>query len=228
MVDSTIKAVKSFLDVIEKIEQDWERVYEEIGKCDHEMSDLLHEIELTEFDNEEGYYLLEELQKVRRRRRELKNYQELIRHLKEYLDRNKYLKINLFKVLTSMERTVEFQKSRTYTPRVRTDLKLCSKENQNAHLEYDEDLLIHDDENTNNISTDFIEELEKPQPVMKYSRERMLESFKQWEMDMEGNLNKMSTYYEMSDEELASLHREVFDAMYEDGYEADELSKAVQ
>lgn len=55
---------------------------------------------------------------------------------------------------------------------------------------------------------------------MKFTRERMLESFEQLEMDLEGNLNNMKIYRAMNNKDLAALHKETFDAMYEDGYEA--------
>ncbi|MED1125175.1 hypothetical protein [Bacillus atrophaeus] len=130
MIPETIESIKNFLETLNKIENNWDSVYEEIGRSDLEISDLIHEVELTDFDPVEGIHLAEEIKKARRHRRELKDYQEVIRHMKEYLDRNKSLKINLFKVLTAMERTREAQCNRTYTPRVRTDLKLCSRENQ--------------------------------------------------------------------------------------------------
>lgn len=130
MIPDTIEAVKDFLDALNKIEDDWDKVYEEIGRADLEISDLLHEAELTEFNPIEGNQIAEEIKRVRKHRRELKDYQEIIRHVKEHLDRNKHLKGNLFKVLSSMERTRDFQKTRTYMPRVRTDLKLCSLQNQ--------------------------------------------------------------------------------------------------
>jgi hypothetical protein len=146
----TIDSIKKFLETLNNVEKDWDRVYEDIGKCDQEISDLLHEIELTDFDHVEGFQLSEEIQKVRRRRRDLKNYQEIMRHIKEYLDRNKSLKISLFKVFSSMERTFDYQMNRTYTPRVRTDLKLCSKENQNMmanqqYPEYEEEPQAYDE-----------------------------------------------------------------------------------
>lgn len=148
LIPETIDSIKSFMETLNNVEKDWDSVYEDIGKCDQEISDLLHEIELTEFDHDEGNKLSEEIQKVRRRRRELKNYQEIMRHIKEFLERNRSLKMSLFRVLSFMERTRDYQMNRTYTPRVRTDLKLCSKENQNMmykHTEYEEETEVYDD-----------------------------------------------------------------------------------
>lgn len=173
LITQTLESIRSFLDTLNTVEKDWDSVYEEIGRCDQEISDLLHEIELTEFDHVEGYQLSEEIQKVRRRRRELKNYQEIIRHLKEFLDRNKSLKISLFKVMTSMERTRDYQMYRKYTPRVRTDLKLCLEENQTMHHEFEDEELIDETETYNDLDLDLTdvyeeevyEETEEPEVV---------------------------------------------------------------
>ena len=168
LVTQTFESIRNFLEILNGVEKDWDSVYEEIGRCDQEISDLLHEIELTEFDHVEGYQLSEEIKKVRRRRRELKNYQEIIRHLKEFLDRNKNLKISLFKVLTSMERTRDYQMYRRYTPRVRTDLKLCLEENQSMYYEYEEENMIDETETYNDYDlqltdVELCNEVEEPE-----------------------------------------------------------------
>ena len=124
LITEAIDTTKNFLYLLDKIEKEWGTVYEEIGRYDQEISDLLHEIELIDYSSDEGLFLVNEIKKIRKKRRELKDYQEVIRHLKEYLDRNKSVKINLFKKLTLMERTKKYQDTRIYNPRVRTDLKL--------------------------------------------------------------------------------------------------------
>lgn len=137
MIDQVMESVRGFLKTIDSIENDWDRIYEEIGLSDQEISDLLHEIELTDFNESEGNHLAEEIKRIRKHRRELKDYQEIIRHLKEFLERNRSLKISLYKVLNGMERTKNYHNSRYYTPRVRTDLKLCAKINQSDEEESD-------------------------------------------------------------------------------------------
>jgi hypothetical protein len=49
------------------------------------------------------------------------------RNIKDFLDCNKTLKINLYKTLVGMERTEENQAQRVYTPRVRDDITLAEK-----------------------------------------------------------------------------------------------------
>ncbi|GAB6170573.1 hypothetical protein JCM15765_00510 [Paradesulfitobacterium aromaticivorans] len=119
-----VTTTKNFLDILNTIEKDWGSWVDELKRCEEETQDLLHEIELTKFDASRGYRLCRDLQEVRQRRRQLKDEMDVARVLKEFLDINKQLKINLFKVLTSMERVEEGQGRRMYTPRVRTDLTL--------------------------------------------------------------------------------------------------------
>jgi predicted RNase H-like nuclease (RuvC/YqgF family) len=122
---NAISTTKHFLKTLNIIEQDWDTWYEEVHKCDQEAQDLLHEIEFTKFEIQRGYKLAKQLQEVRQRRRDLKNTMETMRTLKDFLDSNKQMKINLYKILTSMEKMKEHQGQRIYTPRVRTDITLA-------------------------------------------------------------------------------------------------------
>lgn len=53
----------------------------------------------------------------------------------------------------------------------------------------------------------------------KFTRQRMLDSFKELELGLEGHLEYMDTYYKMSDKELSNEHEICFDAMYEEGFD---------
>jgi len=122
-----ISITRSFLESLNVVEKEWGTWVDNLNLCDMETQDLLHEIELTKFDIQRGYRLCKQLQEVRQRRRDLKNTMEVMRTLKDFLDSNKQLKINLFKTLSTMERTEEHQGQRMYAPRVRADLKLSKK-----------------------------------------------------------------------------------------------------
>lgn len=125
-----------FLDLLNTIETDWSSIIAEINQTQDEQNDLLHEIELAPFNSYEGYILSTKMREVRQRRRGLKDLREIILPLKEFLDRNQKMKIDLFKVLTNMQRIEEKQSMRTYYPRVRTDIKLARmREKMNEHEE---------------------------------------------------------------------------------------------
>lgn len=120
-----ILTTRSFPETLNVVEKDWGNWVDDLKLCDAETQDLLHEIELTNFDKRRGHQLCKQLQEVRKRRRNLKEKMELLRSIKEFVDSNRQLKISLFKTLTSMERTEESQGERSYYPRVRNDLELA-------------------------------------------------------------------------------------------------------
>ncbi|MHB1651405.1 MAG: hypothetical protein ACYCVD_02875 [Desulfitobacteriaceae bacterium] len=122
-----IAFTRNFLELLNTIERDWGNWIDDLKQCEQEIQDLLHEIEFTKFDVFRGYKLCKQLQEVRQRRRKLKETMEVVRHLKDFLDANKQLKISLFKVLTGMEKTEERQEQRMYTPRIRTDISLAER-----------------------------------------------------------------------------------------------------
>ncbi|GAB6172010.1 hypothetical protein JCM15765_14880 [Paradesulfitobacterium aromaticivorans] len=124
---NSIQTARDFLDTLNTIEKDWDTWVDDLKTCEQEIQDLLHEIELTKFDACRGYQLCKQLQQVRQRRRKLKDQMEINSHLRDFIDCNKQLKISLFKVLSSMKKTEEYQSQRIYTPRVRTDLSLAEK-----------------------------------------------------------------------------------------------------
>lgn len=120
-------ATKHFLEALNTVESDWGSWVEDLNMVEQEIQDLLHEIELTRFDVQRGYKLSKALQEARQRRRKLKEKMEVLRVLKEFVDNNKQMKINLYKTLNSMQKTEENQGRRMYTPRVRDDITLADR-----------------------------------------------------------------------------------------------------
>lgn len=122
-----ILATKNFLEVLNSVDKEWGSWHDDLKQCESEIIDLLHEIEFTKFDAYRGYKLCKEIQDVRQRRRKIKEKMEILRGLKDFETNNKNMKINLYKVLTNMEKIKENQGNRMYTPRVRTDLKVAER-----------------------------------------------------------------------------------------------------
>ncbi len=148
IIEDTIECVKKFVDILNYIDNEWNSLYDQIGRLDQETSDLLHEIELTEFDAVEGFQLSTEIKKIRIKRRDLKDYQEVIKYLKDFSDRNKSLRISLFKTANLMQKTRDYHYNRRYTPRVREDLKLSIKD-EYSYSEYladaDEEMKVYNE-----------------------------------------------------------------------------------
>lgn len=123
MTNDAINITHDFLELLNMIEKEWPAWWDDVKKDEGEVQDLLHEIEFTKFDACHGYQLSKQIKAARQHRREMKEQIEVLRPLRDFLDNNKQLKISLYKVLNLMEKTVENQGSRIYTPRVRMDME---------------------------------------------------------------------------------------------------------
>lgn len=106
---------------------------EEITRLEKEIMDIDHIIELTEFNASKGYKLAKEIQKARRRRRVLKDQNELIKPLVEVLKRPKITEHELNKAVGEIRRCKRMHENRTYKMRVREDLQ--KELNQNGTSE---------------------------------------------------------------------------------------------
>lgn len=94
----------------------------ELDLCHEETIDLLHQIEMTNFNASEGYRISKDLQITRKKRRELKDELELLEKLDSRM--NKHSKLTV--AVEAMTRDIGAQKSklstRKYHLRVRKDL----------------------------------------------------------------------------------------------------------
>ena len=117
--------VKNFADLIDYVETKYSFICDEISNADKEEQDLLHEIEFMPFSSHESYILAKKLREVRQRRRKFKEEKEVLSSLHDWLDKNKQIKMSIFKTWRTMKETKERQGNRVYTPRIRTDIKLA-------------------------------------------------------------------------------------------------------
>lgn len=123
--ESFVETVVSFYDLLECVTKEWDELYETIRLIDQEIVDLQHEIELIDFDEKTGYELALKMKEAKIRRRKHKDYQEIIRPIKEDLvDKKRINIIPLYKAIEKMRKQMEYQSDRIYKPRVRTDIKL--------------------------------------------------------------------------------------------------------
>ncbi len=91
---------------------------DEIKILDQRQTDLLHEIENGEFDEDGFAAKAKELQELRKERRRLKDEYAILEPLFTYLYNNKKMEIDLFKIRTNMERIKQIKDNWIYTPRV--------------------------------------------------------------------------------------------------------------
>ncbi len=96
---------------------------EGVHQTDLETTDLLHSIELTEFDENEKSDMTDKIKEVRVRRRIQKRCLEYMTEINAYVDKNKQ-PIEALKTLKGKLSTIkEKQDNALYRPRIRTDLK---------------------------------------------------------------------------------------------------------
>lgn len=116
------KAADELRKAMKLVPEQIKRLEKEINICDQETQDLLHLIEFSSFNASEGYYLCKDLQITRQKRRQCKDELEGLRSVEEKMKVNRSL-TDQFNVLSNV---IEHRKTnirtRSYKPRVRTDL----------------------------------------------------------------------------------------------------------
>ena len=125
-----IEDIQQAFEYGKKIRVRYETNKEGIKKAQEETQDLLHLIELNDYDKKEKLYLYEELRKCRQRRREMKKENERLYGIYKALEEVKFLnnkEHNRFKGKLGEEKgnikeIIRTQEERDYYPRVRTDL----------------------------------------------------------------------------------------------------------
>ena len=123
-IDDNILALECFCSLLSRFKKEWDSAVEEEKRCNEEITDLLHEVELTPFDIQKGFRISKELCEARKRRRVAKDYLYAMEGLKRFLDNYKNLPISLFKVLKDQRAIRTNYSKRLYRPRVRHDLKI--------------------------------------------------------------------------------------------------------
>jgi hypothetical protein len=122
-IDDNIAALDNFCNMLGRLKTDWDCAVAEEKRCNEEITDLLHEVELTPFDIQKGFRISRELCEARKRRRVAKDYLYAMEGLRKFLD-FKNIPISLFKVLKDQKAIRENYHNRLYRPRVRHDLKI--------------------------------------------------------------------------------------------------------
>lgn len=133
---STIVTI--FQDVIKTYENN----VEIIKKTEGELTDLEHEIELSNPKNaRDGYKIYKELREVRIRRRIAKDENQLLQDTYEYFksQQGQAFKNKMQQLQGGAAKLREAQEHRVYTPRQRNDLT-CTNKTRTAHKPF-EDML---------------------------------------------------------------------------------------
>ena len=112
------KAIKEFLDVMDKAKDRYNNAYEMVGELDKSTQDIMHKLELDNLSYKENCKLMTRLKTVRKDRRYYKDIVEIYQPIIDYKSENER-SVNLLKHLLGEVRKVEkYHKKRTYVPRV--------------------------------------------------------------------------------------------------------------
>lgn len=126
-MDDLYEDIEKTVILLRAILIDMPKTYEsnkqEIEHCEKEIIDIEHVIELTHFNAAKGFNLAKEIQRVRGRRRRLKDQNELLSPLVELAGRMKTFQHDVNKVLGDVRKVKQRHECRSYKMRVREDLQ---------------------------------------------------------------------------------------------------------
>lgn len=117
------QALSSVRDVFVNYPKRIEHNEEALKKVELEIQDLLHLIELTNFNASKGYRLAKELQKARQRRRAIKDELETLEPIREFIKYTKPTEKNISKTIGEVRKVKNVHGTRTYKLKVRTDIQ---------------------------------------------------------------------------------------------------------
>ncbi len=118
-IEQTIITIRN---AIRDLPQRYSDNLEHITKLEKEENDILHYIELVNFNAYEGYKASDDLQKVRKQRRIYKDENELLKHIQPVLTNMKSQIRHLDDALGNVRHSKRNMENRSYKVRVRKDL----------------------------------------------------------------------------------------------------------
>lgn len=113
----TIDITKKFANLVGSAKDHYKELYDTVGRCDRETSDIVHDIEFSSFNAKEGNVKAKTLRKVRRERRIAKDEMEYVAKFKRLADTYKNLSKELEILYSALEEIKQEQSNRTYTPK---------------------------------------------------------------------------------------------------------------
>lgn len=112
-----IETVRRFLTLVSDAQDTHKELYNAIGRCDRETSDVIHDIELSSFSAREGNIKARTLQKIRRERRQMKDEMDYINLFRNFVENNPNIVHNLEILYQGLLNTKAGHEKRIYTPK---------------------------------------------------------------------------------------------------------------
>jgi hypothetical protein len=120
----------SMVQFFQEVTKTYENNIEVIKTAEGELTDIEHEIELSNPKNAcDGYKLYKELREIRVRRRTAKNENQLLQEIYDYFTspQGQAFKNKIQQIQGSSRKIHDAQQKRVYTPRQRTDLTITDR-----------------------------------------------------------------------------------------------------
>lgn len=113
----TVEIVRRFLTLVSDAKDTHRDLYNAVGRCDRETSDIVHDIELSSFTAKEGNIKARTLQKIRRERRQMKDEMDYVSLFRRLVEENPDIIHNLEVLYQGLLNTKMGHEKRTYTPK---------------------------------------------------------------------------------------------------------------
>lgn len=130
----------TIISIFQNVIKTYESNIEIIKQTEGELTDIEHEIELSNPKNaRDGYKLYKELREIRIRRRVAKDENQILKDTYEYFksQQGQAFKNKIQQLQSNAAKLCETQEHRTYTPRQRDDLT-CTDQISIAHRPFEE------------------------------------------------------------------------------------------
>lgn len=153
--------LKEAAEILGSVPDLWKQTCEDMKCVDLELSDIMHELELEDFDKDKGYDLACEIKQVRQRRRMVKEDQNAFSYLKDFCEKNGTFAKRLEEVVSLMQKEIDARTKRIYTPKIRIDkmrtiyAENAVKEEETAEETLQEEILFIEAETQEPLAVDF-------------------------------------------------------------------------
>jgi hypothetical protein len=114
--------ISKFLYLANNIRSTYESNYDAIGQADGETQDYLHALRFSKFPAHQGYKLAKGLQEVQQRRGILKDNNEILKFVKDFVEDSPWTVEVIRELMNKMNKAKEFQGKRVYHPKVHHEL----------------------------------------------------------------------------------------------------------
>lgn len=120
IVDVYRNATSQLQKVVEQTPQRIKQLHSVVQRTDLEEQDLLHLAEFETFNAAEGYYITQQIKKVRQKRRKAKEEIEALNSIRVLMNNNSKFDVHVNGLCKSIG--IRSETTKTYKVRVRTDL----------------------------------------------------------------------------------------------------------